>query len=106
VREREPVRASLAPLPRPSAPALMLQFEGDSWVEIRGADGRVIESGLLKAGERRSFEAGEVGAVKLGNAPAVRVLHEGRVQDLDPYLRASVARFAVSSDGSLAPPAE
>lgn len=106
VREREPVRASLAPIPRPSAPALTLQFEGDSWVEIRDADGRVIESGLLHSGDRRSFEAGEVGAVKLGNAPVVRVLHEGQVQDLGPYLRASVARFAVSSDGSLAPPAE
>lgn len=105
-REREPVRASLAPIPRPSAPALSLQFEGDSWVEIRGPDGRVLESGLLKAGDVRSFEAGEVGAIKLGNAPAVRVLHEGQVQDLSPYLRASVARFAVSSDGSLAPPAE
>ena len=106
-REREPVRASLAPLPRPATPpALALRFEGDSWVEIRGADGRVIESGLLKAGDHRSFDAGEVGTVKLGNAPAVRVLHEGQVQDLGPYLRASVARFAVSSDGSLAPPAE
>jgi cytoskeleton protein RodZ len=106
-REREPVRASLAPIPRAaSAPALSLQFEGDSWVEIRGTDGQVIESGLFKAGDQRSFDAGEVGAIKLGNAPAVRVLHEGQVQDLAPYLRASVARFAVSSDGSLAPPAE
>lgn len=104
--ERGPVRASLAPLPRPPEPALSLQFEGDSWVEIRGANGQVLESGLLKAGDLRSFEAGEVAAVKLGNAPAVRVLHEGQVQDLGPYLRASVARFAVSSDGSLAPPAE
>jgi cytoskeleton protein RodZ len=103
----EPMRASIAPIPsRPQAPALALQVQGDSWVEIRGLDGTVIESGLLKAGDRRSYDAGEVGRMKLGNAAAVRVLHEGQVQDLTPYLRASVARFAVSSDGSLAPPAE
>lgn len=100
------LRASLTPLPTRPAAALSLQFQGDSWVEIRGADGQVLESGLLKAGEQRSYRAGEVTRVKLGNATAVRVLHEGDVQDLAPYLRASVARFAVSSDGSLAPPAE
>lgn len=108
---REPaapmLRASLTPMPaRPAAAALSLQFQGDSWVEIRGADGQVLESGLLEAGQMRSYRAGEVSRVKLGNASAVRVLHEGDVQDLAPYLRASVARFAVSSDGSLAPPAE
>ena len=69
-------------------------------------DGQVLESGLRKAGEQRTYAAGQVGYMKLGNAPAVRVLHEGEVQDLAPYLRASVARFGVSSDGSLAPPAE
>lgn len=106
-REPAPLRASLAPIPaRPAAPALALQFDGDSWVEIRGADGQILESGLLKAGEQRGYAAGEVTRMKLGNAPAVRVLHEGQVQDLAPYLRASVARFAVSSDGSLAPPAQ
>lgn len=111
-QERAPVRASLAPLPAsrpeddPPSPALALEFDGESWVEIRGRDGRILESGLLKAGERRSYQPDEVAAMKLGNAPAVRVLHEGQVQDLAPYLRASVARFAVSSDGSLEPPVE
>jgi cytoskeleton protein RodZ len=107
--QREPatVRASIAPIPsRTARPALALEFEGDSWVEIHAADGSVVESGLLKAGDRRNFAAGEVSRMKLGNAAAVRVLNNGREQDLTPYLRASVARFAVSSDGSLAPPAE
>lgn len=101
------LRASIAPIPaRTARPALALEFDGDSWVEIVGPDGRVVESGLLKAGDRRSFAAGEVSRMKLGNAAAVRVLNDGREQDLAPYVRASVARFAVSSDGSLAPPAE
>lgn len=104
-RERTPMVASLAPLPRPQAPALALQFDGESWVEIVGADGSTLEAGLLRAGERRQYAAGEVARVKLGNASAVRVETEGRIQDMAPYLRANVARFTVSSDGSLAPPA-
>lgn len=106
-REPAPLRASIAPMPaRTAPPVLALEFDGDSWVEIHGTDGRVLESGLLKAGDRRSFAAGEVSKMKLGNAAAVRVLNNGRAQDVTPYMRASVARFAVSSDGSLAPPAE
>lgn len=100
------MRASLTPIPARAEPALSLEFAGDSWVEIVGADGRVLESGLLTAGERRSYAAGEVARMKLGNASVVRVEHEGQVQDLAPYLRANVARFTVSSDGSLAPQAE
>lgn len=105
-RERTPMVASLAPMPRVQAPALRLSFEGESWVEIVGADGRTLEAGLLRAGETRQYAAGEIARVKLGNASAVRVEHEGEVQDLGPYLRANVARFTVSSDGSLAPPAQ
>ena len=101
-----PMRASLAPMPARAEPALSLEFAGDSWVEIVGSDGRVLESGLLAAGEQRSYAAGEVARMKLGNASVVRVEHEGQVQDLTPYLRANVARFTVSSDGSLAPQAE
>jgi cytoskeleton protein RodZ len=33
----------------------------------------------------------------------VNVQRNGQAQDLTPYLRANVARFTVSSDGSLAP---
>ncbi len=105
-RERTPMVASLTPIPRPQAPALLLSFQGESWVEIVGSNGRTLEAGLLRAGERRQYAAGEVARVKLGNAGAVRVEHEGEVQDLAPYLRSNVARFTVSSDGSLAPPAQ
>lgn len=106
-REPATVRASIAPIPsRPAKPMLVLEFQGDSWVEIQATDGSVVESGLLKAGERRSYAPGAVSRMKLGNAAAVRVLNGGQEQDLTPYVRASVARFAVSSDGSLAPPAE
>ncbi len=98
-----PVVASLTPMPRRSASALTLRMTGDSWVEISSADGGVLVQDLLKAGEERSFGAGEVGRVLLGNAAAVQVQQAGSTVDLTPYKRANVARFTVSSDGSLVP---
>lgn len=98
-----PYVASLTPLPRNSASGLTLRMTGDSWVQIDAPGGANLEYGLLKAGEERSFRNGEVGRVVLGNAAAVEVQHAGSTVDLTPYKRANIARFAVSSDGSLAP---
>ena len=99
------VVASIAPLaPRPSANAtLVLRLTGDSWVQVQAPDGRTLEQGLLPAGTTRTYVAGEVGRVTLGNASAVVVQQGDRAQDLAPFRRANVARFTVSSDGSLAP---
>lgn len=105
----DPYVASLAPLPRASAapaPALSLRLNGDSWIQVQGPDGRALEEGLLQAGEQRSYRAGEVARVVLGNAAAVEVQQAGHTVDIAPYQRANVARFAVSSDGSLAPIAD
>lgn len=105
---QEPVVASLAPMAhRPSAaPALALRFTADSWVQVFGPDGQVLEQGLLAAGETRSYAAGDVARVVLGNAPAVKVKHAGESVDLTPFTRANVARFTVSSDGSVAAAAD
>lgn len=105
-----PYMASLTPVPRPAAEpvvaagrALALQFSGDSWVEITAPDGGTVEKALIRAGQSRSFAAGEVGRIVLGNASQVEVQQNGAMIDLGPYQRANVARFAVSSDGSVAP---
>jgi len=104
-----PYLASLTPVPRPaSAPmpqagALSLQFKGDSWVDISGPDGTTVEKALIKSGETRSFAPGQVARMVLGNASAVEVQQAGTIVDLSPYQRANVARFTVSSDGSVVP---
>lgn len=101
------ITASIAPLPsRPAATpalALSLRLRGDSWVQVIAPDGRPLEQSLLRAGEQRGYAFADVGHVVLGDATAVEVLRNGQLQDLAPYLRANVARFTVSSDGSLAP---
>ncbi len=102
------VIASLAPVThRPAAPPfLALEFAAQSWLRVVAADGRIIEEALLAAGESRSYASGEVGQVSLGNAGAVDVRRRGAVQDLTGFQRANVARFTVSSDGSLQPVAD
>lgn len=102
---RTPMVASIAPLPaaQQAAPALSITFKGDSWVEVFDAQGRQIEQGTLSAGQQRSYDVGEVGRIKLGNVGAVEVKRAGTVVDLEPFSRANVARFTLSSDGSLAP---
>jgi len=105
-QEKAPVVASMTPTlaPRPAASAaLVLHFSGDSWVQVQAPDGRTLEKGLLPAGTTRSYAAGEVGRVTLGNASAVVVQQGDRPQDTTPFRRANVARFTVSSDGSLSP---
>ena len=106
--EPSPLVASLTPLPASpvSAPALSLQLTADSWVQVFARGGRLLEGSMLRAGEQRSYAAGDVARIVLGNAAAVQVKRNGQVQDLTPYLRSNVARFTVSSDGSLAPAAD
>jgi cytoskeleton protein RodZ len=102
-----PLVASLTPVPqRAESPELSLRLNADSWVEVVAPDGSTVEEALLRQGDQRSYTAGQVGRIVLGNASAVEVSHRGVVQDLSPYLRANVARFTVSSDGSLAPAAQ
>lgn len=99
-----PYVASLTPLPRQTEPAgLRLRFDGESWIEVTAPDGQIIEKTLVKAGQERRYRAGEVGHLVLGNAAAVEVQHDGATVDLTPFKRANVARFAVSSDGSVVP---
>src|SRR5690606_9935411 len=106
-----PLVASMAALPPRAAaarpveppPALSLRFSEDSWVEVFDRDDAVVERGLLKAGDRRDYARGEVGRVVIGNVDAVEVRGNGSIQDRSGFQRANVARFTVSSDGSIAP---
>ncbi|OBR75955.1 hypothetical protein A7D01_12205 [Xanthomonas arboricola] len=113
-----PYIASMTPVPRatpevetPAASvanggSLSLSFSGDSWVQILAPDGSAVEKALVRAGERRSYSPGQVGRIVLGNASAVEVQQGGSIVDVKPFQRANVARFAVSSDGSVVPASE
>lgn len=96
--------ASIASLPAsPVAMPVRIEFSGDSWIQLFAANGAVVEERLLRAGDRRDLDPAGLRRVVLGNSAVVRVLRNGQAVDLAPYTRANVARFTLSSDGSLAP---
>ncbi|MFT3896172.1 MAG: DUF4115 domain-containing protein [Thermomonas sp.] len=100
--------ASLTPLPapQPASALLSLSLDAQSWVQVVGVDGRVIESGMLAAGQQREYPAGTVARMVIGNASAARLRVGGELQDLAAFQRANVARFTVSSGGRLQPAAD
>ena len=100
--------ASLAPMPapQPAPAALSLALDAQSWVQVTGVDGRVIDSGMLAAGQQREYPAGTVARMVIGNASAAHLRVGGEMQDLSAFQRANVARFTVSSDGRLQPAAD
>ena len=102
------VVASMAPVttpqPLPQAATVgdfVLRTSAESWLEVIGPDGVAVEKGLLPAGSERRYAAAQVLRLTIGNASAAQLEHRGRTVDLTPFARANVARFAVSSDGSL-----
>ena len=117
-RSASPVVASIAPFgsygwASPSAAnptgqmtantALQLRFSGDSWVDIVGVDGRVIEHGAVEAGSVRNYQTVAVARVAIGNPGSVLVLRNGEPLDLKPFQGANQTRFTLSSDGKPAP---
>jgi len=70
-----------------------LQTSADTWVEISGADGKLLEQDLLRGGESRTYRGAGPFRVSLGRSSAVRLALDGRPVDLAPHTREDVARL-------------
>jgi cytoskeleton protein RodZ len=100
-----PLVASLTPVPASSqsaSPTLSLTLKAQSWVQVVAADGRVLESGMLDAGQH-DYPVDQVSRMVIGNVSAAELRRNGELLDLAAFQRANVARFTVSSDGRLQP---
>jgi cytoskeleton protein RodZ len=100
------VVASMTPVATPALQAapvsdIVVRTSAESWLEVVAPDGATLEKGLVSAGSERRYAATQVARLTIGNASAAQLEHRGRTVDLAPFARANVARFAVSSDGSL-----
>lgn len=120
-REEPPVVASIAPfagyrwnssthgsadleqLPAVAPASLQLRFSGDSWVDVVGVNGNVIEHGPVAAGAIRSYRASAVASVTIGNPGSVLVLRNGKPIDLKAFQTANTTRFTLSSAGKPVP---
>ena len=105
------VVASMAPVATSGQPAIatpaatgaeiVLRTSGKTWLEVVANDGSTLAKELLPAGAERRYAASQVRRMTIGNASAVALESRGRPVDALANARANVARFEVSSDGSL-----
>ena len=75
--------------------AIEMQFARDSWVEVRQADGKIINNQLHKAGTKAAIAAQGPVALIIGGASGVSVNWQGQAQDLKPFTRDDVARLTL-----------
>ncbi|MGH8703861.1 MAG: helix-turn-helix domain-containing protein [Burkholderiales bacterium] len=91
----EPRPASAEPAPAPGKHRIMMRFERESWVEIRGRDGRALISRLNPAGSERTVEGDPPFTLVIGNAQHVRLSYDDQPIDLAPHVKVEVARFTL-----------
>ena len=74
---------------------LRFVFRGESWVEVRDADGRVLMQRLHEPGSEAQLAGRPPFSVIVGNAPEVQMFYGGRPFALEPHTRVAVARFTL-----------
>ena len=80
-------------VPGARARMLALQFERDSWVEIKQGNGRILMSQLNRGGTEQLVEGVPPFEIIIGNAPNVRLIYNNTPVDLRPHLKVDVARL-------------
>jgi cytoskeleton protein RodZ len=78
-----------------SAKRIELDFNRESWVEIRDAEGRIVFSQLNPPGTRRKVEGVAPFSLVIGNAHGVRLRYNESDVDLAPFTRTDVARLTL-----------
>lgn len=96
-----PAAASPPPAPQAAAPAasgthrIVLRFERESWVEVRGRGGKFLLAQLNPAGSERIVQGNPPFSVVIGNAHHVRLTYDEREVDLTPHIKVEVARLTL-----------
>lgn len=74
---------------------LLLEFDDQSWIEVRDASQKIIYSGVFAKGTRKAISGQGPFHLWVGKASAVRVARSGRSIDLRPATREDVARLSI-----------
>lgn len=77
------------------AGGLRLSFAGESWVDVKQADGKVLLSGLQRASTAQTLNPTGSVTLVIGNASGVTVEFAGKPVDLKPHIRGSIARLTL-----------
>ncbi len=74
---------------------IRLEFDRESWVEIRDRDGKTLMSQLNPAGSRRLVLGRPPLSLVIGSGAAVRLTYNDKPVDLKPYIQIEVARLTL-----------
>ena len=80
-------------LPRPGERLLRLDFDDESWVEVRDRNERVIFSQLNRPGTQQLVHGLPPFSIVVGNAHGVRLTYDDRPVDLSLHTKIDVARL-------------
>ena len=94
--EPQQIAEQSAPVEPAVEQGVLVTFNDDCWVDIRGSNRSFKLFGTMREGTQRKL--GGQGPYKfvLGNASAVEVLVDGKPFDLAPHTKDNVARFSIS----------
>jgi len=91
----EPAKTDVPRLASPNDHTVRLRFRGESWVEIRDRNGRVLLSRINAPGSEAEVSGRPPFAIVIGNAPDVQLTYDDREFPLEPHTRVAVARFTL-----------
>ena len=74
---------------------IALQFDGESWVEIRSGNGKLLVAQLHPGGTQRVVSGVPPFELVIGNAQQVRLFYNDKPVDLMPHVKVEVARFTL-----------
>ncbi|HIF9092523.1 TPA: cytoskeleton protein RodZ [Photobacterium damselae] len=74
-------------------PDLQLTFSGDCWIDIKDANGKRLETGIKKAGDKLDLDGKAPFKIVLGAPGVVKMNYQGQPVDLSKYPAGRVARF-------------
>lgn len=87
-------RSDAAPSVRASSSRGLIgfSFSGDSWVEVIDGTGRTVLQARFKAGSTEEVVGRPPFSIVVGNAPATRMVYNGKEFDLAPHTKTTTAR--------------
>jgi cytoskeleton protein RodZ len=89
-------RPSAPPTPlKPGQARLTFNFDLESWVEVKDANGDVVFSALNQPGTEKSIVGTPPLSLVIGNASGVRLTYKGEPVTLKPSRTSDVARFTL-----------
>lgn len=89
---KTPPSVSAIPSDLPPNPGtIRLEFDEESWVEIKDRDGKILTSRAYLPGSNLRLEGNAPFSLLIGHAPAVRLYYQDKPVNLAPHIRQSTA---------------